>query len=77
MFCKIMDVERFQTVPFYIFGAMRLFKFLIFRLKLDFLSLYPPSVYNFFIIIRIFDVISEVNCVSQYAYFLSVKWDAD
>ena len=73
-FYNILQYNRYFTIPkgppFRFFGTMRLFKILIFCLKLGFLSIYLPiffsiTIWNLDVIswvkryIRIFDVISE------------------
>ena len=74
-FGKIIDISQSQRVPSSrFFGTMKLFKIVIFRLKLDFLSIYLPiffskTIRNLDVIswvkrcIRIFDVISELYSV--------------
>ena len=74
-FCNIIDIKQSQRVPsFRFFGTVRLFKIVIFRLKLGFLSIYLPIIFsktirNLDVIswvkryIRIFDVIFELYFV--------------
>ena len=71
----MIDIEQSQRVPFFrFFGTMRLFKIVIFCLKLGFLSIYLPIIFpktirNLDVIswvkryIRIFDVIFELYFV--------------
>ena len=75
IFCNIIDIKQSHRVPYFrFFGTMRLFKIVIFRLKLGFLSIYLPIIFpklirNLDVIswvkryIRIFDVIAELYSV--------------
>ena len=46
IFCNMIDIKQSQRVPYFrYFGTMRLFKIVIFRLKLGFLSIYLPIIF--------------------------------